>query len=140
MELDRSWYSFDAAGYRFFVLDSIRVSHDEYKYHGHVSSEQIEWLQEELSRTPRDMPLVVVLHIPLLTVFYEATEGATFGAQPNRVVTNNMEVLESVHEPQSHTGPAGSPACERTTAVAGYDLYYRWRNLCPLVARTLARH
>lgn len=93
MGLDRTWYSFDVAGYRFFVLDSIRVSHDEFKYHGHVSSEQIGWLQEELSRTPDDMPLVIVLHIPLLTVFYEATKGATFGAQPNRVVTNNMEVL-----------------------------------------------
>lgn len=93
MGLDRTWYSFDVAGYRFFVLDSIRVSHDEFKFHGHVSSEQVEWLREELSRTHRDTPLVIVLHIPLLTVFYEATEGATFGAPPNRVVTNNVEVL-----------------------------------------------
>ena len=94
MGLDRTWYSFDAAGYRFFVLDSMRISHDEYKYHGHVSAEQIEWLRNELARTAHDTPLVLILHIPLLTVFYSATKGATFSAPPNRVVTNNQEVLE----------------------------------------------
>lgn len=132
MGLDRTWYSFDVAGYRFFVLDSIQVSHDEFKYHGHVSAEQIEWLQEELSRTPRDMPLVIVLHIPLLTVFYEATKGATFGAQPNRVVTNNMEVLKLFANHnlmlvlQGHLHVSERLQWQNTTFITGGAICARW--------------
>ena len=98
--LTRSWYSFDAAGYRFFVLDSILVSDDKYKYHGHVSRQQTEWLKEQLAHTPRDLPLVIVTHIPLLTSFYSATQGAATAAPINRVVTNNTEVLQLFEEHQ----------------------------------------
>ena len=132
MGLDRTWYSFDVAGYRFFVLDSIRVSHDEFKYHGHVSSEQIEWLREELSRTHHDTPLVIVLHIPLLTVFYEATKGATFGAQPNRVITNNMEVLNLFRNHnlmlvlQGHLHANERLQWQDTTFITGGAICGRW--------------
>ncbi len=47
---------------------------------------------------PRTTPIVVALHIPLLTAFYGATEGTTFAARPNRVVVNNREVLELFEE------------------------------------------
>jgi Icc protein len=94
MGLDRTYYSFDAVGYRFFILDSIRVSGDEFKYHGHVSEQQLEWLKQELSSVPDHTPLIVVLHIPLITTFYSATRGATYQSRPNRVVTNNTEVLK----------------------------------------------
>ena len=90
----RTFYAFDAAGYRFFVLDSIEVSGGELKYRGWIGEEQQEWLRSELSRLPRTTPLVVVLHIPLLTAFYGATKGTTFPAPPNRVVANNREVLK----------------------------------------------
>jgi len=132
MGLERSWYSFNVAGYQFFVLDSIRISHDEFKYHGHVSSEQIEWLQEELSRTPLDMPLIIVLHIPLLTVFYEATKGATFGAPPNRVITNNMEVLELFRNHnlmlvlQGHLHASERLQWRDTTFITGGAICGRW--------------
>jgi 3',5'-cyclic AMP phosphodiesterase CpdA len=132
MGLDRSWYSFDVAGYRFFVLDTIRVSHDEFKYHGHVSSEQIEWLREQLLHTPRDMPLVIALHIPLLTVFYEATKGATYGARPNRVVTNNMEVLELFANHnlllvlQGHLHVTERLQWKNTTFITGGAISARW--------------
>ena len=130
--LDRSWYSFDVAGYRFFVLDSIQVSDDEFKYHGHVSSEQITWLQEVLSRTPGHMPLVIVLHIPLLTAFYQATKGATYGARPNRVVTNNMEVLELFRNHnlmlvlQGHLHVSERLLWRGTTFITGGAICARW--------------
>lgn len=94
MGLDSTYYSFDTNGYRFFVLDSIRISQDEYKYHGYISEKQLEWLKQELSKTPPDVPLILVTHIPLLTTFYAATQGATYSAHPNRVITNNTEVLK----------------------------------------------
>ncbi|MDJ0950169.1 MAG: metallophosphoesterase [Alphaproteobacteria bacterium] len=91
--LTRTYWSFDALGYHVMLLDSMRVSGDEYKYHGWVSAEQIEWIKEELSRIAPGTPIVLVLHVPLVTAFYSATKGTTFQAKPNRVVVNNKEVL-----------------------------------------------
>lgn len=132
MGLDRTYYSFGAAGYRFFVLDSIRVSDDEFKYHGHVSEQQLEWLKEELSGIPSDTPLVVVLHIPLITTFYTATMGATFQARPNRVVTNNTEVLNSfanhnlVLVLQGHLHVTERIWWRDTTFITGGAICARW--------------
>lgn len=94
LAVERTFYAFDAAGYHFFVLDSIEVIGGELKYRGWIGEEQQEWLRSELSRLPRTTPLVVVLHIPLLTTFFGATKGTTFSAPPNRVVVNNQEVLK----------------------------------------------
>ncbi len=96
--LKRTYRSFDALGYHVMLLDSLRVSGDEYKYHGWVSLEQREWIKEDLSRIPPGIPVVVVLHIPLLTALYNVTEGATSRAKPNRVVVNNTEVLALFEE------------------------------------------
>jgi Icc protein len=91
--LTRTYRSFDALGYRVMLLDSVRISDDSYKYHGWVSMEQREWIKEELSRLPTGTPIVLVTHMPLMTGFFSATEGATFQAKPNRVVVNNTDVL-----------------------------------------------
>ena len=89
----RTYDTFDALGYRFVLLDSLRISDAPHMYDGWVSAEQRGWLRGLLSRTPRDQPLVVVLHMPLLTAFFAATEGGTAPAPRNRVVINNTEVL-----------------------------------------------
>jgi 3',5'-cyclic AMP phosphodiesterase CpdA len=92
--VDRTWRSFEAAGTRFFLLDSIQVSDDDLKYHGRISGRQLAWLADELGRIDTDTPIVLATHIPLLTAMYQATEGATFAAPANRVTVNNREVLE----------------------------------------------
>ena len=132
MGLERTYYSFDAAGYRFFVLDSIRISDDEFNHHGHVSMQQIEWLKQELARTPSDLPLVVVIHIPLLTTFYGATQGATFQAPVNRVVTNNTDVLKTFERHnlllvlQGHLHAKERLLWRNTTFITGGAVCARW--------------
>ena len=132
MGLERTYYSFDAAGHRFFILDSIRISNDEFKYHGHVSGQQRQWLQQELAGTPGDTPLVVVLHVPLLTGFYAATKGATFPAPPNRVVTNNTDVLRLFEKHnlllvlQGHLHVAERLWWRNTTFITGGAICARW--------------
>src|SRR6056297_2819626 len=91
--ISRTYDTFDALGYRFVLLDSLRISDAPHMYDGWVSAEQRGWLRSLLSRTPRDQPLVVVLHMPLLTAFFAATEGGTAPAPRNRVVINNSELL-----------------------------------------------
>jgi 3',5'-cyclic AMP phosphodiesterase CpdA len=94
MGLEKTWYAFDAGGYRFFILDSVHVTGDELKFEGRIPQEQLDWLRSELDALPDQRPLVVVTHMPLLTGFYQATEGATSPAPRNRVVVNSREVLD----------------------------------------------
>ena len=92
--LDRTSRSFTAGGYRFFLLDSIAVTGGDEKYHGRIDENQLAWLAGELADIDRDTPIVVASHIPLLTTMFQATEGGTAAAKPNRVVENNLEIFD----------------------------------------------
>ena len=94
MGLDQTFYSFRAVGYHFIILDSIRITRDEYRYQGIIGPQQLEWMRQDLSNVSKSTPLIMVTHMPLLTSFYSASKGATYAAQPNRVVINNREVLK----------------------------------------------
>ena len=94
MRLERTYYSFDALGYHIVVLDTVHVTHDKLKYEGRVWYEQMEWLREDIGRLPYETPIILVTHMPLLTVFYAVTEGATAPAPRNRVVINSTEVMK----------------------------------------------
>jgi 3',5'-cyclic AMP phosphodiesterase CpdA len=98
MGLDRTYYSFNAVGYHFIILDSVQITGDEYHYQGMIWPEQLEWLKQDLSRVQRGTPIVLATHIPLLSAFFAATKGATFAAKKNRVVVNNREVLRILEE------------------------------------------
>lgn len=90
----KTYYSFDAMGYHVIILDSIRISGDQYRFHGMIWPEEMAWLEQDLGHVATQTPIIVVTHVPLLTSFYGATDGATIPARPNRVVVNNVEVLE----------------------------------------------
>jgi len=96
MGLDQTYYSFDAVGVHFVILDSIQITGDELHYRGFIRSEELEWLRQDLAYVSRGTPVVLVTHIPLLTSFYAATRGATFAAPRNRVIVNNQDVFEVV--------------------------------------------
>lgn len=130
--LQRTFYQFDAAGYRFFVLDSIEVTGGELKYRGWIGDEQQQWLSSELSRLPRTAPIVLVIHVPLLTSFYAATRGSTFAAPENRVVVNNREVLGLFREHdlvlvlQGHLHAKELIRWRDTTFICGGALSGKW--------------
>ncbi len=94
MGLEKTRYSFDIVGYHFIVLDSTRITGGKYLYQGFIDFSQQEWLKEDLSTVSKNTPVIIVTHIPLMTSFYSAVEGATFAAPPNRVIVNNCEVLK----------------------------------------------
>ncbi len=98
----------------------------------YASLEQREWIKEELSRIPPETPIVIVLHIPLLTAFYSATKGTTFQAKPNRVVVNNTEVLALFAEHnlvlvlQGHLHVSELLRWRRTTFITGGAISGKW--------------
>lgn len=66
LQMPRSYHSFDRGGWHFVVLDSISP-HGE-SYIGRLDDEQFEWLAADLDRTPATTPVVVISHIPIVSV------------------------------------------------------------------------
>jgi Icc protein len=130
--LERTYRSFDAGGYRFFLLDSIVVTGGEEKYNGRIDDQQLRWLAFELESTDRNTPIVVVTHIPLLTAMFQATVGATEPALPNRVVVNNREILELFDDHnlllvlQGHTHVNEMIRWRDTTFITGGAICGKW--------------
>lgn len=56
------YYSFTAGGVHFVGLNT--ADNDDMWYYGHVDSTQLQWLERDLARIPRDMPIVTFNHIP----------------------------------------------------------------------------
>jgi 3',5'-cyclic AMP phosphodiesterase CpdA len=64
----KTYYSFDHKGVHFIVLDSIGFTPDR-AYEGRVDAEQLGWLAADLKALSAAMPVVVSVHIPLVTAF-----------------------------------------------------------------------
>jgi hypothetical protein len=64
--LAKPYHAFDQGGWKFIVLDSVRPF--ENRYTSGLDVEQRAWLESELERTPQTTPIVVVSHIPIISV------------------------------------------------------------------------
>lgn len=87
---DKPWHTLDVNGVRLVLLDS--VQHDPRNadgYIGQLDDEQSDWLKNLLRDTPKDMPIVVTSHIPILTV-------TGFTVAEGKVVTDDHTVSMSL--------------------------------------------
>lgn len=64
----RTYYSFDHKGVHFIVLDSIGITSDR-AYEGRVDVVQLDWLRSDLQALSPSTPIIVSIHIPLVTAF-----------------------------------------------------------------------
>jgi Icc protein len=87
--LGEPYYSFNHKGWHFIVLNVLDV--ENYKYVGKVDDKQLAWLAENLKSVPENTPIVVTVHIPLLTAFHVMNDG-TYPTQPP--VSNRAAVLD----------------------------------------------
>ncbi|MDK1021837.1 MAG: calcineurin-like phosphoesterase family protein [Candidatus Hydrogenedentes bacterium] len=62
-----TYYSFDYGPVHFVVLDDIAWDGDE-KYHGELGEDQTTFLANDLARVPDERLVVLMMHIPLLSV------------------------------------------------------------------------
>ncbi|MGH7576224.1 MAG: metallophosphoesterase family protein [Longimicrobiales bacterium] len=67
MGLEQPYRSFDRAGWHFVVLDSTHPSNDGW-YTAKLDDGQHEWLVSDLERTDPATPIMIISHIPILTV------------------------------------------------------------------------
>ena len=130
--MDRTYYSFDALGYHFMVLDAIQFKDNRFGYTGQVDPKQMEWIRSDLSRISKHKPIVLVTHIPLLTALYAATKGATTPAPESHVIVNNIEVLNAFKQHnlilvlQGHLHVNEWIRWRKTTFITGGAICGRW--------------
>jgi 3',5'-cyclic AMP phosphodiesterase CpdA len=80
-------------GWIFLLLDSV-VKDGKGGYEGGIDIEQIQWLKEQMATIPAKTPIVISLHIPLLTTEAQILRGATAANEPGEVVVNSKEILD----------------------------------------------
>jgi len=96
-KLGRRYYVFEFNGWRFYILDSIDEL-EEGGYYGYVDQEQMTWLKEDLASVDPETPIVISVHIPLISVFTQLDVGSTAPNGRGSVVTNSKELLELFKE------------------------------------------
>ena len=62
----KSYYSFDHKGWHFIILNTAN---------SYVDDIQKSWLRNDLSKISMGTPLIVVVHVPFLSLYYPALEG-----------------------------------------------------------------
>jgi len=92
-KLGKRYYVVDHQGWRFYILDSVEEWEDG-GYYGYVDQEQLDWLKEDLAGVDPETPLVISVHIPLISVFTQLDVGSTAPNGRGSVVTNSKDLLE----------------------------------------------
>jgi 3',5'-cyclic AMP phosphodiesterase CpdA len=88
------YYSFDHKGHHFLVLDSIGVTSDR-SYEGRIDAAQMDWIRQDLGAVPAGTPIIVSVHIPLVTAFDSYVPvPATPPAHHGMSVANSAEVIK----------------------------------------------
>jgi Icc protein len=64
--LGPTYYSFDHKGCHFLILDSIQPTEDR-SWEARVDLAQLDWLRKDLANVAAETPVVVVVHVPLVT-------------------------------------------------------------------------
>jgi 3',5'-cyclic AMP phosphodiesterase CpdA len=85
--------SFDFGGWHFIMLDTIGFTGVR-SYYGHVGRETLEWLARDLEKVDPGTPIVVSVHIPLVSPSILADYSFQEGIPNNLMVTNAPEVLD----------------------------------------------
>lgn len=87
--IGKTYYSFDAKGVHFIVLDSIYITPDRH-YEGRIDAEQLAWLKSEFAGLAATTPVVVISHIPLVTAYTNYNdEVVAANSRPHQLAVAN---------------------------------------------------
>lgn len=93
-QIGKRYYSFDHKGWHFMILDGIEKAEDSQRtYVGKVDDPQLEWIKEDLADLDPLTPIVVVTHIPLVSIMPQITRGPLYSENQSTLVTNQQAVL-----------------------------------------------
>ena len=86
----RSW---NHKGWHFAILDSLAPTPGK-GWRGLIDDAQLQWLKTDLEKVGTKTPIVLITHIPLMTLFMQYTKGSTEAATDSYVVVNGKEVRD----------------------------------------------
>lgn len=90
--LEHTYRSFPWNGYRFLMLDSVKVVGGKEPYQGWIDEEQLAWLEHELATIPLNEPIILCTHIPFQTLV-SGSLGGLVGPSPGRVSVLNANLV-----------------------------------------------
>ena len=95
--LSERYFSFDHKNWHFIVLDGIGFTEDRH-YFGIVDSVQVEWIKQDLQKTGTTKPVIVSIHIPLVSIGTQILNGPTKGLKQSSVITNAHEIISILEQ------------------------------------------
>ena len=90
--MGKTYYSFDHKGWHFIILDSIQPT-DDRLWDARIDPTQLAWLKDDLQHTGAATPIIVSVHVPLVTAYTTWGQAATPGKYSTLTVGNSLEVL-----------------------------------------------
>ena len=99
---NKRYYSFNYEGWKFFVLDGIRIREKEKDYTSGIDEEQIKWIENELLSTGKETPIVIIIHTPLLNPHAMTDSGSdVLSLNSEKVLglfeNNNLKIVLQGH-------------------------------------------
>lgn len=91
-QIGKRYYSFDHKGWHFMVLEGT-TEIEEGRYEGLIEEEQLNWIREDLSGVDPATPIVLVTHIPLVSVMPQIQHGPLYADNQSTLITNQQQVL-----------------------------------------------
>ena len=95
LKQDATYKTFDHQGWRFIVLDSVGIT-AEGGWEGFLDEAQLRWVDDLLRKTGPKMPVVMLTHFPIMTLFGQYTEGTTAALSPGLIVKNGKAFKEII--------------------------------------------
>jgi 3',5'-cyclic AMP phosphodiesterase CpdA len=93
----KPWQSFDYKGWHFILLKSIEQTPSR-GYEGRINPEQMQWLKQDLANVNDTTPIVVSVHIPLITAYGQWIDGGQQVNGAGSVITNGKEVMDMLRK------------------------------------------
>lgn len=96
--LGDTYYSFDHKGWHFIALNSIDERNK--RYIGIIDEAQKEWLRKDIESVKREMPIVLITHIPFVSVQHQIIPPKNpVPCPPNEIwISNRNEILDMFRE------------------------------------------
>ena len=93
------YYSFDHEGWHFMILEGTKEGEGKWgNYVGAIDQEQMEWIRKDLENLEPTTPIVLVTHIPLVSIEPQIVNGPLYADNQSALITNQQEVLAPFRE------------------------------------------
>lgn len=89
-----SYHSFDAGNWKFVILDSIAPK-EPGGWVAEIGETQMQWLKDTLEKTGKTRPVVIVSHVPIMTIFGQYSLGTTLPT-PNSLIVGNGKAVRDL--------------------------------------------